>query len=95
VAHLEPTPGRQPARASPTVELLLRLVGPTVLLAGFASVAVVIVLHPDRYDPPGFALFVALAFALAYAARVVVLIRRGRRRRDGRTDENLEDRHHG
>ena len=82
MAQLEPTPGRQPARVSPTVKLLLPLVGPTVALAGFVSVAVVIVLHPEGYDPPGFALFVVLAFALAFAARVVVLIRRGYRRRD-------------
>jgi hypothetical protein len=57
-----------------------------VVLVGFAAVVVISVLHPDRFDWS--ARFIALAFALAYAARVVVLIRRGRRRRDSRADEN-------
>lgn len=85
--HLEPTPERQPARVPPTGVLLVRIVWPVFTFAGFAFLVVITVLRPDRFDIPWFSFAVVLAFALAYAARVVVRIRQMRRWRDGRTDQ--------
>jgi hypothetical protein len=98
VERIGPAPARQPAKVRRTVVLLLQLltlVGPTVVLAGFAFMAVISVLHPDRF--PRFSFPLALVLTLVYIVRTAYAARKFARRRgtllrkDDHTDQNAEN----